>query len=54
MVSALEQTPVTKGTWLLSFDVESLYPSINQRECAEACAQLFADKGSRFMSMVEQ
>jgi hypothetical protein len=54
LVAALEQTTVSADTWLLTFDVESLYPSIDQRECAAACAQLFAERGSRFMSMVEE
>jgi hypothetical protein len=39
LVAAVEQCPVTDETWLLTFDVESLYPSIDQQQCAAACAE---------------
>jgi len=39
LVAAVEQCSVTDDTWLLTFDVESLYPSIHQQQCAEACAE---------------
>jgi hypothetical protein len=39
LVAAVEQCSVTDETWLLTFDVESLYPSIDQQQCAEACAE---------------
>lgn len=41
LVAAVEQCSVTDDTWLLTFDVESLYPSIDQQQCAEACAEAF-------------
>jgi hypothetical protein len=46
LISIIESTPVTADTWLLTFDVESLYPNINQVDCAEACA--IAVDGSQF------
>jgi hypothetical protein len=39
LVSLVESAQVTESTWLVTFDVESLYPSIDQAQCAEACAE---------------
>jgi hypothetical protein len=38
LVAAVEQCSVTDATWLLTYDVKSLYPSMDQQQCAEACA----------------
>lgn len=53
LVSMLEHTPVSKDTWLLTFDVESLYPNIDQVACAEACAEA-VDGDSRTKTMVHE
>lgn len=39
LISLLENTEVTADTYLLTFDVESLYPCIDQVECVNACAE---------------
>jgi hypothetical protein len=39
LVAAVEQCSVTDETWLVTYDVASLYPSIDQPECAAACAE---------------
>jgi hypothetical protein len=39
LISLLESTEVTADTYLLTFDVESLYPCIDQAECVLACAE---------------
>jgi hypothetical protein len=38
LIPVLESAVVSQDTFLLTFDVESLYPSIDQAQCAEACA----------------
>jgi hypothetical protein len=52
LVAAVEQCTVTDDTWLLTFDVESLYPSIDQQQCAEACAAAMTGPGLQ-RAMVE-
>ena len=39
LISLLEHTEVTADTYLLTFDVESLYPCIDQVDCVLACAE---------------
>lgn len=53
LVVAVEQCQVTDATWLLTFDVESLYPSIDQQQCAQACAEAI-DGSSADRTMVEE
>ena len=53
LVTALEQCTVTADTYLLTFDVESLYPSIDQQQCAQACAEAVGGSGAHRM-MVEE
>lgn len=53
LVTAVEQCPVTDDTWLVTFDVESLYPSIDQQQCAQACAEAIGGSGIQ-RTMVEQ
>jgi hypothetical protein len=53
LVAALEQCTVTADTYLLTFDVESLYPSIDQQQCAQACAEAIGGPGIQRM-MVEE
>lgn len=53
LISLLEQQEVDADSWLVTFDVESLYPSIDQEECVQACAEaVFAQSGLE-RSMVE-
>jgi hypothetical protein len=51
LVSLLEQTTVSKDAFLLTFDVESLYPNIDQAEAVKACA-IAVDGDSRVKSMI--
>ena len=51
LIALLEQTEVTADTWLLTFDVESLYPNIDQTDCVNACAEALQGD-SREKSMV--
>jgi hypothetical protein len=51
LVVLLEQTEVTADTFLLTFDVESLYPNIDQAECVLACASA-VEGGSREKAMI--
>jgi hypothetical protein len=50
LVSMLESAKVTANTWLVTYDVASLYPSIDQLQCAEACGE--AVHGSTMTKMM--
>ena len=47
LVRLLEHTSVGKDAWLVTFDVESMYPSINNADAVDACAQAAARGGHR-------
>ena len=47
LVCLLEHTSAGKDAWLVTFDVESMYPSINNADAVAACAQAAAKGGHR-------
>ena len=53
LVQLLERTTVGRDAWLVTFDVESMYPSINNAEAITACAQA-ASKGGHHGGMVTE
>jgi hypothetical protein len=52
LVHLLEHTPVARDAWLVTFDVESMYPSIDNASAVHACAQA-AHAPGRPGSMIE-
>jgi hypothetical protein len=52
LVQVLEQTTVSRDAWLVTFDVESMYPSIDNASAVQACAQAAHTPG-RPGSMIE-
>ena len=44
---------MTDDTWVLTFDVESLHPSIDQQQCAQACAEAIGGSSMQ-RTMVEE
>ena len=53
LISLLEQQEVGVDSWLVTFDVESLYPSIDQEECVQACAEALCTSSGLERAMVE-
>jgi len=47
LVRLLEHTTVGKDAWLVTFDVESMYPSIDNADAVAACAEAAAKGGHR-------
>ncbi len=44
-VRELEELRVSKDAWLVTFDVESLYPNVEHEGCIDACAAAVAGQG---------
>lgn len=52
LITLVESTAIPTNAWLVTFDIESLYPNVAQYDCADACAM--AVTGSpRHKSMVK-